>query len=240
MVAMIAATDDDPDACHDRPVPAPHWYSFSVGKRENHLIALPRRRRERACRSSVASAIFTPSSLCLRLVVGSLIASACWSCPQAFVPDEPPRPLLLGTIVVIPQACPWAVLYAFFERVKRVNLGTVFLSLDVVVFVLAIYLTGADKSWLFFLLFIRAADQANTNFRRALAFAHLSVGRDKRFSCAGAGPGVEYPTSRGRSEIFGCSCGMRRTSTFSLDLARTAERLRERTASAIRSLRATW
>ena len=42
-------------------------------------------------------------------------------------------------------------------------------------FILAIYFTGADKSWLFFLLFIRTADQANTNFRRALAFAHLSV-----------------------------------------------------------------
>jgi hypothetical protein len=67
------------------------------------------------------------------------------------------------------------VLYAFFDKVKRVNLGTLFLFVNVVAFVLAIYLTGADKSWLFFLLFIRPADQANTNFRRALAFAHLSV-----------------------------------------------------------------
>ena len=31
------------------------------------------------------------------------------------------------------------------------------LSIDVVAFIIAIYLTGADKSWLFFLLFLRAA-----------------------------------------------------------------------------------
>ena len=37
-----------------------------------------------------------------------------------------------------------------------------------------IYLTGAE-GWFFILLFIRAADQAHTTFKRALAFAHLSV-----------------------------------------------------------------
>jgi signal transduction histidine kinase len=96
---------------------------------------------------------------------------------QAFVPDDPAsRPFLLGTIVLLYSLVSWAVLYAFFDRVKRVNLGTVFLSVDVAAFIIAIYLTGADKSWLFILLFIRAADQAHTNFRRALAFAHLSVG----------------------------------------------------------------
>ena len=36
-------------------------------------------------------------------------------------------------------------------------------------------MTGANESWLFFLLFIRVADQASTNFKRALAFGHLSV-----------------------------------------------------------------
>src|SRR5205085_256393 len=69
----------------------------------------------------------------------------------------------------------WAILYLFFDNVRRINLGTVFLSVDIVAFVVAIYLTGADKSWLFYLLFIRTADQTNTNFRRALAFAHASV-----------------------------------------------------------------
>ena len=67
----------------------------------------------------------------------------------------------------------WAVLYKWFDK-TRVRLGTLFLSLDVFAFIFAIYFTGADKSWLFFLLFIRTADQANTNFKRALGFAQLS------------------------------------------------------------------
>jgi len=95
---------------------------------------------------------------------------------QAVVPDDPAtHPNLLAAIVLVYSLVAWAILYAFFDTVRRVNLGTVFLMIDVAFFILAIYYTGADKSWLFFLLFIRTADQANTNFRRALAFAHLSV-----------------------------------------------------------------
>ena len=95
---------------------------------------------------------------------------------HAFVADSAEsQAWTLGAIVLTYSFASWAVLYACFEKVKQVNLGTVFLSVDVIGFVLAIYLTGADKSWLFFLLFIRPADQTNTNFRRALLFAHLSV-----------------------------------------------------------------
>src|SRR2546428_3856778 len=94
-----------------------------------------------------------------------------------FVPDNGDvRPLWVGAIGLAYSLAAWFVLYVAFEKLKpRVNLGTVFLALDVVIFIVAIYLTGGDRSWLFFLLFIRTADQANTNFRRALAFAHLSV-----------------------------------------------------------------
>jgi len=95
---------------------------------------------------------------------------------QAFVPEDAgSSPLLLGAIVLAYSLVSWAMLYRFFDKVKRVHLGTLFLSADVAAFVLAIYLTGADQSWLILLLLIRAADQANTNFRRALGFAHLSV-----------------------------------------------------------------
>ena len=96
---------------------------------------------------------------------------------QTFVPGaDDAHPALLGSILIGYALVSWALLYAFFEKVDRVQLGTLFLALDVVVWVVAIYLTGADRSWLFFLLFIRAADQANTSFRRVLWFAHLSVG----------------------------------------------------------------
>jgi signal transduction histidine kinase/ActR/RegA family two-component response regulator len=69
----------------------------------------------------------------------------------------------------------WLVLRLSFDRVDVVHLGSLFLALDLVAFNFAIYETGGDKSWLFLLLFIRAADQTNRSFRRSLFFGHLSV-----------------------------------------------------------------
>jgi signal transduction histidine kinase/CheY-like chemotaxis protein len=62
-----------------------------------------------------------------------------------------------------------------FERLRPLNLGTLFLALDIPAFVWVIYETGADTSWLFFLLYIRVADQTNTTFKRALGFSHVAV-----------------------------------------------------------------
>ena len=53
--------------------------------------------------------------------------------------------------------------------------GALFLALDIPAFVWVIYETGADNSWLFFLLYIRVADQTNTTFRRAQGFSHVAV-----------------------------------------------------------------
>ena len=69
----------------------------------------------------------------------------------------------------------WTILYLYFDKVQRVNLGTLFLALDIPAFVWAIYLTGAQDSWLFFLLYIRVADQTSTSFKRALRFSHVGV-----------------------------------------------------------------
>ena len=69
----------------------------------------------------------------------------------------------------------WAVLYLCFEKSRKADLGTLFLFLDLLVWLAAIYYSGGEKSLLFFVLFIRVADQANTNFKRVLAFSHASV-----------------------------------------------------------------
>ncbi len=69
----------------------------------------------------------------------------------------------------------WLILHLFYGRVKRVDLGLVFLTLDLVIFTLAIYFSGGERSWLFPLLMIRVADQTNTTFKRVLYFSHLSV-----------------------------------------------------------------
>ena len=58
----------------------------------------------------------------------------------------------------------------WYRTTRTVNLGIVFLVLDIVVFTHATYITGADQSWLFLLLLVRSTDQATSNARRVLGF----------------------------------------------------------------------
>jgi signal transduction histidine kinase len=169
----------------------------------------------------------------LRLL-GFTIVTLLVALRQAFVPDDLERPVTLGAIVLTYSLVSWAILYAFFDKVKRVNLGTLFLSVDVVVFVIAIYLTGADRSWLFLLLFVRPADQVNTNFRRALGFAHLAVAvyavllLELTF--------VEHRAIAWPAEIFKLLL-LYGASVYISFTARTAEGLRKRMVDAIRLAR---
>jgi PAS domain S-box-containing protein len=69
----------------------------------------------------------------------------------------------------------WLVLSALYEKIRGVDLGVVFMLLDVVVWTFAIHASGAERSWLFFLMLIRSADQRHAGVRRLLAFGHFSV-----------------------------------------------------------------
>jgi PAS domain S-box-containing protein len=70
----------------------------------------------------------------------------------------------------------WLVLYAWRDRARRVvDLGTVFMAADVVAWTFAIYASGGDRSWLFFFMIMRAADQRAGSVRRVLAFGHFSI-----------------------------------------------------------------
>src|SRR5258708_8860901 len=69
----------------------------------------------------------------------------------------------------------WYLLYLFYEDARRhVDLGTVFLAIDMGMYSVAIYFTGAQHSWIFILPLFRVMDQTTTSFKRALAFAHLA------------------------------------------------------------------
>jgi len=63
------------------------------------------------------------------------------------------------------------LLVRFWRPEARVDLGTVFLATDVIVFVLALYASGGERSWLLPVLCVRVADQIATSRRRAFAFA---------------------------------------------------------------------
>jgi signal transduction histidine kinase len=124
----------------------------------------------------------------------------------------------------------WWVLRRFFARCQALNLGTLFLVVDILWFATAIWISGADRSWLIFLLLVRVADQTNTSLRRVLIFLHLSMasyglvllaqlvvdGRAPRLPLEAAKLGVIYITG-----------------LYVATTARTAEVLRGRTTRAI-------
>ena len=78
--------------------------------------------------------------------------------------------LRITLVMAVYCAISWPLMVAFYDRFKG-DLSLAFLILDVPVWTMAIYYSGAERSWLFFILFIRVADQAPTRIRRALAFA---------------------------------------------------------------------
>ena len=81
---------------------------------------------------------------------------------------------LVATLLVY-NATTWYLLHLFYEDARgHLDLGTVFLALDMWMFSVCIHFTGAEHSWMFFLPLFRVIDQTSTSFRRAVAFAHLA------------------------------------------------------------------
>src|SRR4051812_11192440 len=78
--------------------------------------------------------------------------------------------VLLGYAIVVAGIL---TLIARHPRVSTFN--DAFLAIDLVVWAFAIHATGGDRSWLMFLMIIRAIDQSPSGFRRVVVYAHLSV-----------------------------------------------------------------
>jgi PAS domain S-box-containing protein len=81
----------------------------------------------------------------------------------------------LTGVLAVYCAVTWYLLYLFFADLrKHLDLGVVFLALDMWVMGLVIYASGAERSWLFFFPLFRVIDQTPLRFRRTLGFAHLA------------------------------------------------------------------
>jgi two-component system, sensor histidine kinase and response regulator len=78
------------------------------------------------------------------------------------------------TVAAVYCVVSWLALRAFYERLLPFDLSLFFLAFDVPLMTIAVYLSGAERSWLFFVLLVRTADQALTTFRRCLAFVVFS------------------------------------------------------------------
>lgn len=81
---------------------------------------------------------------------------------------------LTGTIALYCVAT-WYLLHLFYADLrKRVDLSGVFLATDMWIVSMIIYMSGAERSWLFFLPLFRVVDQTPLDFRRTIGFAHLA------------------------------------------------------------------
>ncbi len=79
------------------------------------------------------------------------------------------------TIVMAAYAAvAWAVQAFLYERFE-IDLTLFFLIADMPVWIVALYFSGGERSWLFFILFMRFADQTQTTFRRCLAFVSFGT-----------------------------------------------------------------
>ncbi len=83
--------------------------------------------------------------------------------------------LEIVSIVIFYSFSSWLILYYFFEIIKKFDIAFLFLVIDVFIWTAMIYVSGGEKSLLFWLMVIRVADQINTSFKRALFFGHLST-----------------------------------------------------------------
>jgi PAS domain S-box-containing protein len=69
----------------------------------------------------------------------------------------------------------WLILLVWYSKIQTVHLGLLFLLFDIIPFLMAIYYSGGEKSWLFFLLMVRTADQTRSTWRNTLLFANAST-----------------------------------------------------------------
>jgi len=133
--------------------------------------AVERRRRDRLDRLAA-------TELPLLRVAGSAgLTFAVWLNNRYLVPSAPHDGWkLTGVLLAAWAAVSWLIVVALLRRKRKADVTPWVLAGDLLVWTVAIYLSGAEASWLFFILLLRVADQTQTTFRRALAFAIFATG----------------------------------------------------------------
>jgi signal transduction histidine kinase/DNA-binding response OmpR family regulator/HPt (histidine-containing phosphotransfer) domain-containing protein len=124
----------------------------------------------------------------------------------------------------------WIALRLFYRGDRRPPLSDVFLVADIGVLVAAIYVSGGDRSWLLPVLTVRVADQAYTSFRRVRFFAHATVAAYGLLLVYLVH--VEHRHVDARIEVAKIAV-LYAVNMYVATTARTAERLRQRSAEAV-------
>ncbi|MBW3563808.1 MAG: response regulator [Acidobacteria bacterium] len=150
-----AATDDSPAG-----LPSEFQLELDPEKRE----------RQRDLRGRALHAVYVPR---LRLI-GSVIICAWLYLHMRFISGGSFGEWAFASALLFAWgAAAWIILYRFYRRRARFDLAHFFLAGDLFLWTYLIYITGAERSWLFILLSVRAADQSPTTFPKTLYYAHL-------------------------------------------------------------------
>ena len=133
--------------------------------------AVERRRRDRLDRLAARE-------LPLLRVIGSLFLTfAVWLNNKYLVPQAPDDGwIIAGAVLGAWAAASWLLVFVSLRLPRKRDLTPWVLAGDLLFWTAVIYLSGAEASWLFFILLLRVADQTQTTFRRALAFAIFATG----------------------------------------------------------------
>ncbi len=103
---------------------------------------------------------------------GSALLSIALFLHNRHLAPQPDSRWLAATIALaLYAAVSWALIASFFRRTPPRDITVLALAGDLLIWTYAIYCSGAEASWLFFILLLRVADQTQTTFRRACAFA---------------------------------------------------------------------
>src|SRR6267143_3629 len=128
----------------------------------------------------------------------------------------------------------WLILRKGYEKAKPVDLSLLFLVVDLLFWLLAVYRTGADKSLLFFLSVVQVSDQTYTTFKRVLIFAHLALGSYVLFILYLAGTEGRPIDWRVEALKIACVYG---ANVYLAMTSRPAEALRKRSSGITREAR---
>jgi two-component system sensor histidine kinase/response regulator len=142
--------------------------------------------------------------------------------------------LTVTAALLVYAAVSWIVLVLLYDAFLPRDLSLGFLVVDVLMWTYVIYATGGEKSWLFYILLMRVADQTHTTFRRCFGFAALTT-----FAYAAMGAWVVFFDHRAiNAGAFGSKLTFVAFGGLYISLAaRNAERRRTQMAAAIRMSR---
>ena len=93
------------------------------------------------------------------------------------VGDQPIGPKLTVFIASAGMyaAFAWLVQSWFYKRYQHPWLYFLFMTADVGIYILVIYLTGGNESWMILILLGRIADQTYLGYKRSLVFSHVTT-----------------------------------------------------------------